>query len=210
MQAASSTRGTSSALVRAFGARAWRTCRVCWHIAGACGFASAVTTLPLPPRAKSYCGFCCHLTGFHDSIGLYKNVDFAMEKTARAWVHRFGLTDLVTPPAPGVRRVDRLTGKIVYDRPRVQTPVQYFHNLSFGEQKLVLLCRAMVKQPPLLLLDEPTHGLAGESRDRLLQMLSSLVDDPAVTIVYVSHHQDEIDALAFENVLQLDAGKKRD
>lgn len=142
-------------------------------------------------------------SGFYDSIGLYKKVGIDQEKVARAWVHRFGLTDLVTPPALGVRRVDRLTGKVVYDRPALKAAPQYFHTLSFGEQKLVLLCRAMVKQPPLLLLDEPTHGLSGESRDRLLGMLSGLVDDPAVTIVYVSHHQDEIDSLAFENVLQL-------
>ena len=67
----------------------------------------------------------------------------------------------------------------------------------------VLLCRAMVKQPPLLILDEPTHGLQGDMRRRLLAMLSGLADDPDHSIVYVSHHSDEVDALGFENVLQL-------
>lgn len=125
------------------------------------------------------------------------------ERIAREWVRRFELTDLVTPPALGVRRVDRLTGKIVYERPLNEIPVQNFYHLSFGEQKLVLLCRAMVKQPPLLLLDEPTHGLSGVDRNRLLSMLTTLVDDPAVTIIYVSHHKDEIESLAFRDVLQL-------
>ena len=40
-------------------------------------------------------------------------------------------------------------------------------------------------------------------RRRLLAMLSGLADDPAHSIVYVSHHSDEVDALGFENVLQL-------
>ena len=142
-------------------------------------------------------------SGFFDSIGLYQKPDAAQEKVAREWVLRFGLTDLVTPPHPGKRRIDRLTGKVFYERPFSSVPHQDFHHLSFGQQKLVLLCRAMVKQPRLLLLDEPTHGLQGDMRDRLLAMLSRLVDDPDVTIVYISHHQDEIDSLGCENILQL-------
>ena len=81
--------------------------------------------------------------------------------------------------------------------------MSWYADFKFWLQKLVLLCRAMVKRPRLLLLDEPTHGLQGDMRDRLLEMLSKLVDDPEVTIVYVSHHQDEIESLGFENVLQL-------
>ena len=113
------------------------------------------------------------LSGFFDSIGLYKKPDLAQERVAREWVHRFGLDDLVVPPAPGVRTIDRLTGKVRIERPR------------------------------LLLLDEPTHGLQGDMRRRLLAMLSALADDPDHSIVYVSHHSDEVDALGFENVLQL-------
>lgn len=133
----------------------------------------------------------------------YAQVSHEQERIARQWIQRFNLTDLVTPPVLGTRRIDRATGKVVYDRPRVKTPVQDFGNMSFGEQKLILLCRAMVKGPPLLLLDEPTHGLSGEHRHRLLTMLGGLVADPEVTIVYISHHQDEIDHLGFPNLLQL-------
>ena len=143
------------------------------------------------------------LSGFFDSIGLYKKPDLAQERLAREWVHRFGLDDLVTPPAPGVRTIDRLTGKVRIERPRAGAACPEFASLSFGQQKLVLLCRAMVKAPRLLLLDEPTHGLQGDMRKRLLAMLSGLADDGDQTIVYVSHHRDEVDALGFENVLQL-------
>ena len=72
-----------------------------------------------------------------------------------------------------------------------------------GQQKLVLLARALVKQPRLLLLDEPTHGLSGLNRDRLLAMLTVLRDAPDVAIVYVTHREDEVEALGFENVLRL-------
>jgi ABC-type molybdenum transport system ATPase subunit/photorepair protein PhrA len=50
-------------------------------------------------------------------------------------------------------------------RDRGSKPVT-FVDLSHGQQKLVLLCRAMVKSPKLLLLDEPTHGLSGPSTGR--------------------------------------------
>ena len=106
------------------------------------------------------------LSGFFDSIGLYKKPDLAQERVAREWVHRFGLDDLVVPPAPGVRTIDRLTGAVRIERPRA-APCPEFAALSFGQQKLVLLCRAMVKQPKLLLLDEPTHGLSGVNKERL-------------------------------------------
>ena len=71
------------------------------------------------------------------------------------------------------------------------------------------LARALFLTPELLLLDEPTHGLSGINKERLLYTLSLLADDPNVGIVYVTHRQDEIDALGFEHVLQLGASSSR-
>ena len=68
----------------------------------------------------------------------------------------------------------------------------------------MLLCRAAVKKPRLLLLDEPTHGLSSANRRRLLKMLAVLAADPSMAIVHVTHRQDEIDELGFEHVLRLD------
>ena len=81
-------------------------------------------------------------------------------------------------------------------------PQDFFH-LSHGQQKLVLLCRAMVKEPQLLLLDEPTHGLSGQNRERFLSTLSTLSYDHSVAVVYVTHREDEVAALGFEHVLRL-------
>ena len=83
-----------------------------------------------------------------------------------------------------------------------------FFTLSFGQQKLVLLCRALVKKPRLFLLDEPSHGLSSVNRQRLLAMLRTLAEDPKIALVLVTHRQDEIDQLGFENVLRLEGGQE--
>ena len=103
---------------------------------------------------------------------------------AKEWVSRFDIADLV------------------------DSRTSFFH-LSHGQQKLVLLVRAMVKSPHLLLLDEPTHGLCSHSRSRLLSMLRVLSDDPNVAIVYVTHRKDEIEWLEFPHVLRLTRPSQR-
>ena len=59
-------------------------------------------------------------------------------------------------------------------------------------------------RPQLLLLDEPTHGLSSVNRQRLLGMLSTLAEDEEMALVLVTHRQDEIAQLGFENVLRLE------
>merc|ERR1712060_550864 len=121
-------------------------------------------------------------SGFFDSVGLYEEVGSSQREVAQRWVDTFGLSDLVAEHGPGDRS---------------------FAQLSFGQQKLVLLCRAMVKGPRLLLLDEPTHGLSGTNRARLLSMLEVVASDSSVAVVHVTHREDEIEKLSFQNVLRL-------
>jgi molybdate transport system ATP-binding protein len=66
-----------------------------------------------------------------------------------------------------------------------------FRNLGYGEQRLVLIARALIKTPKLLVLDEPTHGLDDANRANLLNFLELVVDRQISTIVYVSHRRDE-------------------
>jgi len=68
-----------------------------------------------------------------------------------------------------------------------------FGLLSEGERQQVLLARALMGQPELLLLDEPAAGLDLGARERLLSRLGALASDPECpTLVLVTHHCEEI------------------
>jgi len=68
-----------------------------------------------------------------------------------------------------------------------------FGTLSSGEQKRVLLARALMTDPELMLLDEPAAGLDLGAREALLGMLSALAADPgSPTSVLVTHHVEEV------------------
>jgi simple sugar transport system ATP-binding protein len=67
--------------------------------------------------------------------------------------------------------------------------------LSIADQQLLLLCRALVVQPRVLILDEPTSALSESEADRLFEVIRSLRDD-GVAVFYVSHRLAEIDRIA--------------
>ena len=119
------------------------------------------------------------MSGFYDTIGLYDRPAAGHSDIADAWVATLGITDLVSAK-PGS-----------------------FTRLSLGQQKLVLLCRALVKRPRLLVLDEPTHSLSRSSRDRFLAALQAARDAADVAVLYVSHRADEIETLNCDDVVRL-------
>lgn len=104
------------------------------------------------------------VSGFYDSIGLYVKCSEAEIKKAQYWLAQLGLSD------------------------KAKTN---FKKLTFGEQRLLLIARALVKMPELLVLDEPTQGLDGIAREKLLNFLEKLATMQLSTILYVSHRQDE-------------------
>ncbi len=82
-----------------------------------------------------------------------------------------------------------------------------FGVLSLGEQQRVLIARALMPDPPLLILDEPCAGLDLAAREQLLETVETLHRaDTGRTLVLVSHHIEEITP-AFSRVLLLSEGK---
>jgi iron complex transport system ATP-binding protein len=68
-----------------------------------------------------------------------------------------------------------------------------YHTCSQGEQQRILIGRALMAQPELLILDEPTNGLDFIARESLLRTVQQLMTtDNAPTIVFVTHHTQEI------------------
>jgi molybdate transport system ATP-binding protein len=118
-------------------------------------------------------------SGFFDSVGLYRHCDEAQRRTARQWVERLSLADLA-------------------GRPMAQ--------LSFGQQRLILIARAVVKSPRLLILDEPCNGLDSHHRRRLLQILARIVRGGATQLLYVSHRPEDMPE-CITHQLYLEAGR---
>lgn len=104
------------------------------------------------------------LSGFYDSIGLYDQPSALQIQLAQQWLALIGLEDKAR---------------------------ESFQSLSFGDQRLVLIVRAMVKHPVLLILDEPCNGLDPLNRLKVLALLSVLAQKGESTLLYVNHHQED-------------------
>lgn len=67
-----------------------------------------------------------------------------------------------------------------------------FTQLSNGEQRLVLLAAAFIKQPPLLVLDEPFHGLDEKSKKRVSEIINALAERNKSALIFVTHYEEEV------------------
>ena len=80
------------------------------------------------------------------------------------------------------------------------------HELSGGEQQRVALARALAPEPKLLLLDEPFDGLDKKLKSELHNEVKKIVKSKKITVIMVSHDQDEA-ALLSDKVLEIRDGK---
>jgi iron complex transport system ATP-binding protein len=84
---------------------------------------------------------------------------------------------------------------------------QNYETLSQGEKQRVLIARALMADPALLILDEPTNGLDFIAREHLLESIETIAKKPdAPTIIYVTHHVEEI-LPVFNKTVLLKAGQ---
>ena len=115
-------------------------------------------------------------SGLMDSVGLYvKPKEEDMDK-CRFWMKVFGLEGLE-------------------DRG--------FLKLSSGEQRLVLLARAFVKDPELLILDEPLHGLDNRNRRLVKDVIEAFCRRQNKTMIMVTHYKEELPACIDHSIFLL-------
>lgn len=81
------------------------------------------------------------------------------------------------------------------------------NELSGGEQQKVRLVKALISKPTLLVLDEPTSGIDKNARSELIKVLKDIHDKEMVTIIIVSHLQDDFKYC--KRILELDERKLR-
>ncbi|MDE8601760.1 molybdate ABC transporter ATP-binding protein ModF [Marinomonas sp. RSW2] len=143
-----------------------------WQIKQFIGYVS--TALQWEYRVSTSCKNVI-ISGFYDSIGMYSKSTDNQKKIADQWLALLGMTD----------RAD-----------------QSFNKLSYGDQRLLLIARAMVKHPPLLILDEPCLGLDDINRQLVLALIEKICEGKKTTVLYVNHHaEDKIKGI--ENYLGL-------
>jgi molybdate transport system ATP-binding protein len=117
-------------------------------------------------------------SGFFDTSGLFRSISTGQAEKVKALLHLFGL------------ECDAQT---------------LLKQLPLGKQRVALLARAIVKNPPLLILDEPCQGL-DSTQTRMLNGLVDRLCTPDRTLIYVGHFQDRLPS-CIDKKLALAAGE---
>lgn len=104
------------------------------------------------------------VSGYFDSIGVYQQIPETLRINAMQWLERVQMQQFANTP---------------------------FCSLSWGQQRLLLIVRAMVKHPPILILDEPLQGLDGLNRQLILTFIEQLVNNSQTQLLFVSHYAQD-------------------
>jgi len=114
------------------------------------------------------------VSGLYDTVGLYQKPSYLEKKTAEEWLQVIGLSD--------------------------EKDVS-FQQISLVKQRMVLIARAMIKHPPVLILDEPSTGLNDQNAALLSRLINKIAKETNTAILYVSHRKEP--GLSPDHVLEL-------
>ncbi|MGB6066541.1 MAG: ATP-binding cassette domain-containing protein [Desulfomonilaceae bacterium] len=115
-------------------------------------------------HASGQTGLDMVLSGFYGSVGLFDEPTQSQVESARSWFQLLG--------------ADQLENREV-------------RTLSYGQIRILLVMRAVVNRPRILLLDEPLSGLDDDARDKILSIVEEFARGDTC-VIYVSHRQDEL------------------
>ncbi|MFA9198355.1 MAG: ATP-binding cassette domain-containing protein [Aquirufa sp.] len=104
-------------------------------------------------------------SGLFDTLGLFKRLTEEQSDQVNHWMQVMGIAHLKE---------------------------RSFLQISGGEQRMVLITRALVKNPELLILDEPCQGLDRVQTERIKSVLDYLAENSEMTLLYVSHYDRDI------------------
>ncbi len=119
-------------------------------------------------------------SGFYDTLGLFRPSNPTKTDIAFRWMKLF--------------QIEENARKLL-------------KNVTASTQRLCLLARALVKNPPLLIFDEPCQGLDEQQQNHFKYLLELICNNSNTTLIYVTHYQQEIPNVV-DKVLRLDGGKQ--
>jgi len=120
------------------------------------------------------------ISGFRDSIGLYEQRTDVEVAAARKWLKLAGFEG---------------------------REKESFGSLSYGEQRVILIIRAAVKTPKILILDEPCHGLDEQYRVKILDLLEKIAGTGTTTLLHITHDPTEV-LPCEKHILELHPGEE--
>lgn len=132
-----------------------------WEIKERIGHLSPALHRRISPRDRVEATI---ISGIYDSIGLYREPNDRDRRRAAELASLFGIDDLLA---------------------------KRMGELSFGHQRVALALRGVIKEPELLIMDEPCQGLDDANTETLLETVSRLIDHQLGTLLFISHDPDQ-------------------